>query len=35
MHVMHQALPAIKAMPTRELLVYARLAAAISGAKFE
>ena len=35
MHVMHQALPNIKTMPTREMLIYARLAAAISGATFE
>lgn len=35
MHVMHQPMPVIEAMPLQKLYVLAKLAAAMSGRKFE
>jgi len=34
MHVMHQPLPVVEAMPLAKLFVLAQLAAALSGRKF-
>jgi hypothetical protein len=31
---LHQPLPVVKALPLKELMLYARLAAAMSGRKF-
>lgn len=35
MHVMHQPLPVVEAMPLAKLFVLAKLAAVMSGRKFE